>query len=320
MLTKAGLYAGVCLSCAFGAVPLPSDSNQLDIFIMMGQSNMTGDGGLVQGQDTVSNPRILKWWNTDSVNYNGRASYGWMMGQEGFSQPYWGRCGIGGMCLGPSRAFAQVLVDSSATKAVGVANIGYSGSAIESWVKGGQYYQRNLDWIAQLRRGGIVRGIVWHQGEANSGPMSPSYGQVLARMVADYRADLGLPDLPFIAGTVGTTGLPTDGRVNFALDSLQRAGFPSFRMVSSAGTVLYDNVHYNNVSQRLMGQRYAQAYLAMTGNTTGAVRERGSLGLVRGGPGGMFDVQGRSLRGAAPGSTSPAAAIRINGSTLVIVR
>ena len=55
---------------------------------MMGQSNMAGMA-IVESQDTVTNPRIYKWWNTQ----------GWMSGQESFSQPYFGPCGFGGQCL-----------------------------------------------------------------------------------------------------------------------------------------------------------------------------------------------------------------------------
>lgn len=283
------------LSSAFCDVSIPSDSSKFDIFIMMGQSNMSGMA-IVEAQDTVSNPRIYKWWNTE----------GWMPGQESFSQPYFGPCGLGGQCLGPSRAFAQTLVDSDQSITVGAANLAYPGSPIESWVKGGTYYQRNLDWIAQLRRGGTIRGIVWHQGEANTGPMTPSYGQVLAKMITDYRTDLGLPNLSFIAGTVGTTGLPTDNRINFALDSLQSAGFPYFRMVSSAGTSFQDNVHFDNVSQRLMGQRYAQAYLAMTSVSTASVRPITKIMIARDhspkNADGIYDIAGRLLSSAKPGT------------------
>ena len=146
--------------------------------------------------------------------------------------------------------------------------------------------------------------MVWHQGEANTGPMTPSYGQVLAKMIQDYRTDLGLPNMPFIAGTVGTTGLPSDNRINFALDSLQKARFPYFKMVSSAGTSFQDNVHFNNVSQRLMGQRYAKAYLSMTQATKIA---RSSMYIKVAGVrsdqnrGSMYDIAGRRLTTAKPG-------------------
>jgi len=289
MVRHAGLLFTVWSITASGAVSLPPDPSNFHIFIMMGQSNMAGMG-VVEAQDRVVHPRIHKWVNTT----------GWVEGQESFSQPYWGECGLGGQCLGPGRAFAQTLVDDDPSITVGVANIAFSGSAIESWVKGGEYYQRNLDWIALLRQGGTLKGMVWHQGEANSGPMDPSYGRVLAKMIADYRTDLGVAGLSFVAGMIGTAGSPDDGRVNFALDSLEKAGFPYFRAVSSSGTRYQDNVHYDNVSQRLMGQRYAEAYLSLT-PVTGAVRGRMTVGRGVAAAEGCrtFDVLGRLAAGAA---------------------
>lgn len=45
------------------------------------------------------------------------------------------------------------------------------------------------------------RGIGWHQGEADNGQYTdPQYAAIIDAFIARYRLDLGIPDLPFIAG------------------------------------------------------------------------------------------------------------------------
>ena len=48
---------------------------------------------------------------------------------------------------------------------------------------------------------GVLKGILWHQGEADSRPdRAGVYEAKLHALIARLRDDLGAPDVPFIAG------------------------------------------------------------------------------------------------------------------------
>jgi hypothetical protein len=49
-----------------------------------------------------------------------------------------------------------------------------------------------------------IRGVIWLQGEANANPVELSlHAERLRAMIEALRADLALPELPFIACTIG---------------------------------------------------------------------------------------------------------------------
>ena len=63
------------------------------------------------------------------------------------------------------------------------------------------------DAIARLRtamKSGVIKGIIWHQGEANSTPeRSPDYLKKLESLIKRLREIAGDENLPFVAGELG---------------------------------------------------------------------------------------------------------------------
>ncbi len=137
--------------------------------------------------------------------------------------------------------------------------------------------------LALQESGGIFRGILWHQGEADSNTRRPAcaaaYEENLMNMVASIRSsaavDLRGPqargvaaDVPFIAGTMsfgGEFAEPSQERA--AVDAIHR-GLP--RVIPFSATV--DNIdlvppahscgnggciHFGSTAYREMGNRYA---------------------------------------------------------------
>lgn len=81
------------------------------------------------------------------------------------------------------------------------------GTALERFMKNDTagYYEKTLFRIKQaLRERPDLKPatIIWHQGESNRDDYQ-SYLNHLNTLVADLRSDLGIPDLPFIAGEIG---------------------------------------------------------------------------------------------------------------------
>ncbi len=249
-------------------VTLPA-REKLHIFVLMGQSNMCGHGGTIEAQDITDHPRLYAYEPLRQANGNWLVSFtrnyegSWAYAHEPVVKSPWNAMAtVGDGDVSPGTSFGRTLLASlsDTAAAVGLLGLAVSGSAIESWVKGGEYYADNISMMQKVGQQGTIKGILWHQGEANSGPMDPSYGQVFAQMITDYRTDLGMPDIAVVAGMVGTDG-SLSSRVNFAHDSLEHAGFPLFGVSSSAGLSLADHVHYDGPSMREWGRRYEATYL-----------------------------------------------------------
>ncbi len=116
---------------------------------------------------------------------------------------------------------------------------------------------------------GTLKGILWHQGEGDSGKeeTARNYGARLSQMIADLRADLGVGEVPFVAGKLGEFLSPTtkDGKpsfwpvVNEQLAAIPQT-VPKTAIVDSTGLKHKgDGVHFDTPSLREFGKRYAEA-------------------------------------------------------------
>jgi len=127
-------------------------------------------------------------------------------------------------------------------------------------------------------RDGILKGVLWHQGESDCNPESaPKYKEKLKLLIDRFRTDLNAASVPFIIGQLGRfSGSPwTESHevVNEAHASLARemawVGF-----VSSEGlTSNPDNIHFDAGSLREFGRRYAEACLECAGNAAADVQK-----------------------------------------------
>src|SRR6185295_3888691 len=109
--------------------------------------------------------------------------------------------------LGPGDYFAKTLVSVIPSgDTIGLVPCAISGERIETFLKvGGTKY----DWIVKRARlaqqaGGVIAGILFHQGESNSGERTWA-GKVSA-LIADLRADLSVGNVPFIVGELAHDG------------------------------------------------------------------------------------------------------------------
>ena len=98
--------------------------------------------------------------------------------------------------------------------------------------------------------------MYWHQGESD-GSLVTTYGSLLTTLVADVRADLNLPNMPFYIGELSYAHSQSFHDVQWSASrSIPNAGF-----VSSTGLLLNsDGIHFNAVGQVSMGLRWASVY------------------------------------------------------------
>lgn len=162
------------------------------------------------------------------------------------------RKGLGMQKMNPGYTFAKTLLSESKGVSIGLVVNAKGGTKIEQWGKGTKFYQDAVSRAREAQKVGVLKGILWHQGESNE-KASEGYLDKLAQLVNDLRADLEAPQLPFVAGQV----------INVPAINDQIAKLPETvshtSYVSSKDLKGKDRWHFDSESMRELGKRYATA-------------------------------------------------------------
>ena len=233
------------------AASLPP-KEKFHLYLLIGQSNMAGRGSL-DSEHAVSQLRILKFSQSNA----------WAPGTEPlhFDKP------IAGAGIGMS--FAREMADTDRTITIGLIPCSVGGTPLQRWQKGGDLYVQALKRAQLAMEKGTLKGILWHQGEADSGKedTARSYGARLTQMIKDLRSDLDVGEIPLVAGKLGDflAHESKDGNPSFwPMVNEQIAALPSqsaqTAVADSAGLKHKgDGVHFDTSSLREFGKRYAEA-------------------------------------------------------------
>ncbi|OYW11946.1 MAG: hypothetical protein B7Z55_18765 [Planctomycetales bacterium 12-60-4] len=174
---------------------------------------------------------------------------------------------IAGVGLGSS--FGRAMAEANPDVVIALVPCAVGGTPLLRWQKEGDLYQQAMTRAHAALKDGVLKGVLWHQGEADSKTETTarSYGERLAKMVSDLRSELHADNVPFVAGELGEFLKRTDAEgnasywpvVNEQIDSLPER-VPRSAAVSSKGlTPKSDNVHFDSASLREFGKRYAAA-------------------------------------------------------------
>ena len=129
------------------------------------------------------------------------------------------------------------------------------GSSIKEWKKGTPYYADMIKRISDAQKQGELKGILWHQGETDE--KDAAYLEKLKEFIADLRADLNMPNIPFVAGEVNNVPL-----INEQVEKLP-AEVPNTACVSSEGLTTMDRWHFDTKSMLELGKRYAEKMIEL---------------------------------------------------------
>jgi hypothetical protein len=238
--------------------PLPSKV-RFHLFLLVGHSNMAGRGTVTPADQTPS-PRVL------------------MLGQAGEWVPavdpmHFDKPSVVGVGLG--RTFGIKMAEANPAVTIGLIPCAVGGSPIDAW-KPGVFYEptKSHPWDDAVRRAklalrsGTLRGILWHQGEADStAALAPNYEAKLHDLIARLRAELSAPDVPFVAGQLGKFADNPWNEFRKRVDQVHRdlPGKVSRTAFVSAEGLKHkgDKVHFDADSYRELGRRYAEAYLEL---------------------------------------------------------
>jgi hypothetical protein len=241
---------------AAAAIAQPKD---LDLFLLIGQSNMAGRGAL---DDAAKTPSKDVWMLNKEMQ--------WVPAVDPM---HFDRPALIGVGLG--RSFADTLRRAAPNAKIGLIPAAMGGSALDEWIPEGELYKNAVARARKAMASGKLRAILWHQGEADSvdPAKAASYRARWTPWIARLRADLGVENLPVVIGQLGEflySRPNNESRhartVNEQLATLV-VSVPRVAIAPAGGlTHKGDHVHFDTASFREFGRRYAHAYLQLDPN------------------------------------------------------
>ena len=249
------------------------------VFLCFGQSNMEGFPGIEEQDRGPVDERfqvLAPVYFPDPKREKGR----WYPAVPPLCRPSAG--------LGPADYFGRTLVSRlPASVSVGVVNVAIGGCKIELFEKetypayvataprwmtntiakyGGNPYAHLVEMARIAQRDGVIKGILLHQGESNSG--DKEWPRKVKGIYENLLRDLGLEakDVPLLVGElVAADQNGACAGMNSIIAGLP-AVIPTAHVVSSAGCVARrDRLHFSAAGYRELGRRYAEAMLPLLG-------------------------------------------------------
>ena len=268
-----GFLFGFALMAAASVYADP-DPN-FHIYLAFGQSNMEGQGTIEEKDKTVD-PRFQMLSTID--NFNGRKLGTWNEAIPPLANKHGG--------LGPTDYFGRTLVEKLDPQIkVGVVVVAVAGCSIvlfdppvsdsywsqqAGWfmdiVKdyGNDPYQRLVEMAKKAKEDGVIKGIIFHQGETDEGDSEwpGKVKKVYDRLVKDIGLD---ENIPFFAGEV-----PYEGSSKGTNNNIRKLPQQSknFYIVSAEGLNDLDmmRIHFSSQGYRDFGKRYAEKVMEVLGD------------------------------------------------------
>jgi hypothetical protein len=240
---------------------------RLSLFVLAGQSNMSGYGPLPDTQQV--HPRIYVFGN----DYRWRPALEPLDSPEGQVDEVSVDRVAPSSGFGPGHSFALELADSVRELTIGLIPCAKGNSTIDDWKRSlsdRALYGSCLKRIRAASPAGSVAAILFFQGEADAldpglNPdrvLAPEvYAERFSTVIEDLRWDLSLPTLPVVFAQIGSQGAPR-AFSNWELIQRQQrmVSLPCSSMITTADLPIFDGVHFTTESYRIIGRRFASAY------------------------------------------------------------
>lgn len=258
---------------------LTAQDKNFHIYLCLGQSNMEGHAR-PQAEDSAGVSDRFKVLAAVDCDNRGRKQGNWYT-----ALPPLARCYTG---LTPADYFGRTMLEHLPQNiTVGVINVSVGGCKIElfdkdnfqsyvdgspDWLKNtvkaydGNPYQRLVDMARIARKSGVIKGILLHQGESNTGDTlwTKKVKDVYDNLLKDL--DLKPNSVPLLAGhLVSEDQNGACASMNKIISTLPQV-IPNAHVISSVGCEgVKDRLHFSAAGYRKLGRRYAATMLALMG-------------------------------------------------------
>ncbi|KJD37307.1 hypothetical protein PW52_02115 [Tamlana sedimentorum] len=226
------------------------------VFFLAGQSNMAGRG-FIEPNDTIPNSRILTINKSNTIVLAKEPLHFYEPKMAGLD------CGV---------SFARTLL-KEIPEHVSILLIptAVGGSSISKWINDEEHrtvklftnFKANMDFAKTY---GTVKGVLWHQGESDANKNGiKNYDKNLNRLFKSFRKAAGNKNLPIILGELG--GFRTDSETWKAMNMIIHNYAEKHKYTEAVSTEDLtdrgDNLHFNSISERKLGERFAKTFLNM---------------------------------------------------------
>lgn len=236
-----------------GSYGLAQEKKERHVFLLIGQSNMAGRAKIeVEDKKTIDGAFL---WNI------GKKKWEAAVPPYNLQSPSRKNVKMQQLNCGPS--FVNAYSEKHPGVEVGIVCAARGGTSIGQWDKkkpdNFDLYHHAIEATkAALAEGGELKGILWHQGEGDSGEKNlPFYPEKLVQLIANLREDLKSPKLPFVYSQVGQWKPEYEGFNEMIVK--QPAKIEGTACITTEGLKNFDDAHFNSAGQRELGERFAVA-------------------------------------------------------------
>ncbi len=266
--------------CFFASDKAFSQDPNFHIYLCFGQSNMQG-ATRAEARDTIPVPGFQMMSPMDCPDLNRT------MGEWYPAVPPLASCNAG---LSPADYFGRKMAENAPKDVkIGVINVAVGGCKIElydkdnyesyvetapdwmlNWINeyGGNPYGRLVELAKKAQKDGVIKGILLHQGESNTG--DTLWPKKVKGVYEDLLKDLNLEgeNVPLLAGELSERGPKRSLRQHESISSipcLKLSPIP-YVIPSDGCEGVPDRLHFSASGYRKLGKRYADQMLKILGN------------------------------------------------------
>lgn len=223
-----------------------------ELWLLAGQSNMEGQGDLVDGP--APHPRVRAF----------TLARRWEPAREPLHRSAESPARKG---VGPGLWFARQRADQTG-RPIDLVCAAHGGTSLSQWLPrssapvGTNLYDSMVESLRQA--GGPLTGVLWYQGCNDTNPDdAAAYLDRMKTLVEALRYDLGQPDLPWLVAQLGRTVGRQDDVESWNRIREAQAGLPDriprLAVVSTVDLELDDWIHLSARAQETLANRFVDA-------------------------------------------------------------
>jgi len=172
--------------------------------------------------------------------------------------------------VSPWLSFARQVYQETAVP-IGLLPTALGGSPLSMWDPASDNHVLYDNMLATVRSaGGSAAGMLWYQGESDAGPeLIDTYAERFTRFVEETRKELRRPHMPVLTAQLNRVEQPAGTPLSrwwCMMREVQRQiakTLPNVAVLPTLDLGLSDGIHTSATGNVILGQRFAQAALAL---------------------------------------------------------